>query len=430
MNAVPTLILRSFLVGILLFSPIILYHNSRYFTFFFLFIEIYCFLKIKDKRSIIFEYPFLIFILAYHVLLLIIHFNDAESVINLGALISGYFCLYLMVIYFKDSIGFQKTEKVFYHSLIAIGIINFPISALLTYLNWPGAPSYYPWEAVSGSYRFLLISGAGVGHSSQMWIMAFSILIFISRMSTKKKINIWTIFLCLIYIYLLAQTQSRMGILFALITLSMPLAYMFKRLKIILIFSISISILIVYIGSFDLGIKFKIIDAAYALQKTIPFQRILGSEQPDRYFFTGRDTLNQALLSHSANRPIFGLGDGYPIFKFGIGNDGNIAFFDWQKIGSSESVLNLAAKYGFPYLLLVFILLINSIRVTMKSKNKADILPFYVLCIIAATSSGAGIFINLYGMSGIFMFLILFYTIKCSKTDKKNTIKQAKPNLL
>lgn len=420
MNLVPSLILQSFLVGIFIFSPIILYHNSRYFTFFFLLIGAYCFFKIKDKPSIIFEYPFLNFILGYHVLLLIIHFNDYESVINLGSLITGYFGLYLMIIYLKEYIGFQKTEQIFNYSIIAIGIINFPISALLTYLNWPGAPTYYPWEVISTSYRFLLISGVGVGHSPQMWIMAFSVLIIISDMKTRKKIHIWTISLSLTYIYLILKTQSRIGILFVLIILSMPLSYIFKRTKTLQFFGILIMILIVYIGSFNLEIKFKIIDTVYALQEIVPYQRVLGSERQEKYFFTGRDVLNQALLNHGVNRPVFGLGDGHPIFKFGIDDHGNITFFDWKKIASSESVLNMAAKYGIPYFVLVLILLLNSMVITFKSKNKADVLPFYFLCIIAATSSGSGVFINLYGIDAVFMYLVLFYKLKCS--DAKTVI--------
>lgn len=406
-------ILFSFLYGLLLFVPIALAGNAKYFSFFYPVIGFYCFIHIKDKRTILKENRLLIFFLIYHVFLLFIHINDSASVVNLGALFTGYSGLYLMLIYFKTTIGLQKTEKLFFYSVVMISVISIPISTILTYLNWPTAPSYYPWESIVGSYRFILISGHGVGHSAQMWLMAFAILYIIHNMASTKKIKFWAIVLSIIYIYLLIQTKSRMGLAFASIILCMPLAYLFNRTMVVVFYGVIATLLLIYIGSVNLNFKNEVINTAYVIQEIFPYQRILGSERPDSYFFTGRDILNQALFSYSFDNAFFGLGDGHPIFDFGVDKDGNIPLFDWQKIASSESALNLAAKYGYPYLLFVFVLVAKPLFNTMRSKNKDNILAFFVLCIIMITFSGSGLFLNLYGINGIFMFLILLYTLKC-----------------
>ena len=125
----------------------------------------------------------------------------------------------------------------------------------------------------------------------------------------------------------------------------------------------------------------------------------------DRFFFSGRDKLNQYLLSEISKKPFFGIGHTDDVFKYGVGTDLNIAY-DLKKSASSESIIVIAAKYGLPYflILMIFIIFIPFTFYNLKKNELALFQNFWSIIFISVMSSGG--LLSMYGISG-FYFLIL-----------------------
>ena len=407
-RALCILLLHCFLWGLFLVMPTAMGSRSKYFTFFYLAVGFVGWLRIKQRDLLFPRRMKLVFsFLVCHLALICVHRHDIESVFNLSALMLSYYALYLLSIYCKQSMGFEGTLMVVCRIILLISIAVIPISIFLTALHWPSAPEYFPWECIGGNRRLLLLFGGNVGHSSAMWLMAFACLYLTTKAFSAGHIRGLHLVLMLLYVMMLALTRSRTGLLLIVLTLLYPLILAKPRLKYAFIVGVSLFTCTVYLSSLVPQWRVPISDRVYTLQKHLPWLRIVGSSREADVVFTGRDLLNQAMLAHARNNRMFGLGDGHPIFAYGVDASGEIALTEDEGGAKTESILVLCAKYGVVYFALLLLVIVRNGLATVKSRHSPqNCLAIASLAVLAIALTGSGVFLQLYSTGGLFAFLI------------------------
>jgi hypothetical protein len=416
--------ISKFLTYILLWSllfirPIFSFGYDRYFTLIFPLIGVASFVLLERKSLLITKEKrlFLLFIF-YHLVLLVYHRNDVESLFNLTALLVSYLSLYFYVIYNQEILGWQVFENVIFKSVFLIVGLSIPASIIMTSLGWQNAPAYFPWETIYTEQRMLLFGNSDIGHSDVLWLVTFLALYRLRNNFAKGASIFSSMFIIILGSIYLLLTKSRTGLLFALLICTYPLAVYIKRIKYLILASAILFVGIVYLASFSTLISQSITDVLYVTQERLPEVRILGSGQEKLAVFTGRDILNKSLIDFVGDHWIFGLGDGHPIFALGVNWEGEIALLSSQRVASCESILAIYAKYGIIYCLLFAIWVAHAAYVILKKRILHSDLTFeiYIIVVIFLSFITGGIFLNLYGLSGLFALYILLYQYRSSMT--------------
>jgi hypothetical protein len=212
------------LVCLLVFWPVLLApYNVKYLSFLYFIIGIIFLPILKIPYSFIKRTRVFFFLLIINFIALVVHFTDSKTVVNISALVFSYFALYLLVMGGVRYLGYQNFEETVFKYFIYILLISLFISPILTYLKWPYAPDYYPWEALVSSKRLLLVIGKNVGHSDSMWLMAFGAAFIMKKIFFLNQKKIMNIVILLLLIWGLMETGSRTALLFIII-LSIALA--------------------------------------------------------------------------------------------------------------------------------------------------------------------------------------------------------------
>lgn len=385
----------------------------RYYTFFYAFLG-FSIIVLTWKFHIPLKQGKTFYLLiTANIFLIIVYIKDIDSLINLATLLISYYSLSILIIKgleYNGNIGFGET--IFKH-IWKILLISFAISPILTVVNWPNAPEYYPWNAFFSDKRLLLIVGQDVGHSNAMWLMAFSIAYILSKMHQRRgRYHIAEITLLIFLTVALIETEARIGLIFIIILSLGWLCYIgiiSKRLYGFVPFiGVAFFVLSITYIPFTSGV----INFASLLQRNLTLLRIESSVynkgEGTGLVFSGRYILNKALISNYLDHPWFGAGNSAMIFKYGVDKEGYIAWHK-NKVSGSESGLRLLAKYGSIYYAALMLFIVIPILRSINGYYKDDVFVLSVCNIIIFSAFSGNAFENLYGISGLFVIVLLIF---------------------
>ena len=348
-----------------------------------------------------------------HVAALLVNiFFSTNSVVNILTLIISYLALYYLVSAGCKYLGADEFENLVFKYLQYNLLISLIVSPLLTFLKWPSAPAYFPWQALFSDQRFLLLTGNGVGHSNAMWLMAFSGVNIIRNIFTQNKPrgNFVMILILFFLTWTLIATKSRIALVFILIfflgwagyskLLSMRLYALIPIIGILFFYLTILNPL--YLSTME--------NTVNVIQEIFPSIRIRSSNTTLSSAYSGRNTLNIAFISSITAHPWFGVGNSAPILFYGITQDGYIAY-DENKIGGSESMLRMLVKYGLFYYSVLFLFILTPLIRAFNGYYRDNIFVVSVCSIILISGINGTIFENLYTISSVFTIFILVYLV-------------------
>jgi hypothetical protein len=256
-----------------------------------------------------------------------------------------------------------------------------------------------------------------------MWLMAFGAVFATQRIFIQKTLkgNLLNILLFCLLVLGLIETKSRIALLFIAILVLGWVCY-YKLIS----FRIYALIPMIGLAAFYFTILFPasqswINNAVNDLQKAIPSIRIVSSTQSANISaYNGRDVLSNALLSSFAQKPWLGLGHSAPILRYGVDQNGYVAYYNDTRVANSESMLRLLVKYGIFYFGLLMVFLLVPLFRAFKGYYKDNILVISICSIILLSGLNGNIFENLYDISALFALLILFFLV-VSKHNVENS---------
>jgi hypothetical protein len=358
--------------------------------------------------------PFIYVYLAANAFAFVLHFGDLDSMLNAGSLVLAITTTAVAAYHSVRGCGAKTADHALEKWLWIALVVSFFISSLLTAVNWPTAPDYYFWEVFYSDKRLLLLNADAVGHSASLWIIALLAAFAAHRVFAEKREKaVWLILLVILIIFLLS-TKSRLALFYVVNLFVMVLAY--KRVPffrpMVLFVPAVFSIGIIF-ASISPGIGSEINLLARAVQQEVGnWLRVTPGEDSRFSVFSGRDVLNEALISASIENPVRGLGDKADILTYGVDDDGSIAYEADRALASTESVLRLAVKYGWPYFIALAAFLWSVPFLVRRLPRQEQILKvgLWGICIQSiAIQGGMEVF---YGISGLFLFLLALLTFQ------------------
>lgn len=352
--------------------------------------------------------PFLYIYLYANVLAIIAHLASLDSVLNAGSLVVSILAIsgaaYLSVR--------RHTKRPVEHSLelwlwISLALSLF-LSVTLTASGWPGAPDYFPWESFYSEKRFLLINGAGVGHTPALWVAAFLGCFTAYRLATARRYRALFIVLFGLLVACLLATKSRLSLLYVVNLFIMLLAYRRFVLARYAVFLIPVVFSFFFLSaSFVPQLSVGVDIAAHSAQQAVgDWLRLTPREESGVTAFSGRDILNRALMSASLEAPLTGQGDDADILAYGIDTDGDIAYDSRYKRAGVESPLRLAVKYGWLYFFALIVFLGSIPLALMKLRGNDKILHLGLWGMSVESIASQGGMEVFYGISGLMLFLL------------------------
>ena len=351
-------------------------------------------------------------IILFHILLFVYYSTDLKSLFNISQIFVGiifFSSLALLIVKnFKILEIIYKIKK-YLQNLLVISLI---LSTFLTFVKFPNFIDYYFWESLTSEKRLMLMSGGGGGHSSAVFLLPL-LLCFYHYEYFKNNKNIKSLFLIIILSILCILTKSRIGYYSVIfVTLSSLLYLNFN------FFRKFYSLLIILIGCFfvissSLSNKYVNNHNNFFLDFIISTDKTRKNINTPNEFFSGRNILNNYLISEIEKKPFFGSGHNTPLQNYGLDKEGFIAFYRDEKSVGRESPLMLAFKYGIPYFL-TFILFIFTIPLKIKGislKHESFLFQnIWMVCFLIIISGGG--FTVMHSSSGfIFLMLSILYFI-------------------
>jgi hypothetical protein len=403
-----------FMLGLLVIGPVSLSSNMRFFSI--LYFGLFPFLLLTTWIPRLYFRRMWSFwlLIVVHLITLLFYFGDRPSSINLITLTLSYVSIFYLVSKASDSCADLVIVNTIFKYIGWVLVISFLISPVLTLLHWPSnAPTYFPWEALFSDKRLLILIGQDVGHSSVLWLMAFTAAFAMSgQFGANKRSKLARSLLILALVFGLIETESRLALIFVCILMMAWLSYrkvISKRL-----YATAILVMpLLYFASIAIpSINERTIELTENLQSSLPGVRISASSdaQGTAAVYSGRFVLNIMLMDAVAEHPWFGIGHSDDRLKFGVNKDGSIAFGE-DKVSLTESGLRMLAKYGAIYYLSVLVFVITPIVRSVNGYYSDNIFVISITGMILLSGMGASSFENLYGMSGLFVLILLSFHI-------------------
>jgi hypothetical protein len=346
-----------------------------------------------------------------NIIVLIFYIFELNTVLNILQILMATF--FFSCLGYGISVKYNINEfiEILIKNLIIIFFISIILTTILTLIGYPFIINYYFWNTFSsdGSAVFKILTKDGTGHSSANTILPVLFCLvqynFFKKDNNKKLLSLFLmiLFACLAYL-----TQSRTTLFLIILILLSSFTYLgfswfekYFKIFIIIIGFLFLSLSAKPTYSYS-SFEFKILDFVTSLDLFTGEEKRLSNTS---VFFSGRDKLNQYLLSEISKKPFFGIGHNDDVFKYGVGSDLNIAY-NLKKSASSESIMVIPAKYGLPYflILIIFIIFIPFSFYNLKKNELALFQNFWSIIFISTISSGG--LLSMYGISG-FYFLIL-----------------------
>lgn len=345
-----------------------------------------------------------------NIVVLIFYIFELKTVLNLLQVLIATFFFSCLGYGISTKYNINEFIKILIENLMIIFFISIILTTILTLIGYPFIINYYFWNTLSsdGTTVFKILVKGGTGHSSANTILPILFcLVQYNFFKKDKNKKLLSLFLMILFAYIAYLTKSRTTHFLIILILLSSFTYLgfswFKKyFKIIIIITgflfLSLSAKPTYSYS---SLEFKILDFVTSLDPFTSEEKKLSNTS---VFFSGRDKLNQYLLSEISKKPFFGIGHTGDIFKYGVGSDLNIAYN--KKSASSESIMVIPAKYGLPYFLIltIFIIFIPFTFSNLKKNELALFQNFWSIIFISIISSGG--LLSMYGISG-FYFLIL-----------------------
>jgi hypothetical protein len=290
-------------------------------------------------------------------------------------------------------------------------------SPILTAIHFQGAPPFYPWEAITGDHRFLIMVAGDhppdqIGHSPILWVVAFLAAFVLQDIYFAKRPKMVRFFMLIPLVAILLLTKTRIALLYLFLLGLAILAYKHILRSRVFLAAIPVLIVLLYFAtSVIVPLKQPVFTLTAELQKQWPSLRIQG-EGTDA--FTGRDILNRALLSASMERPWTGLGHSAPLLQFGVRADGSTNFGSngEKSISSIESGLRMAVKYGWPYFAAQLLFMVWPLVMALRNRYRDNIFVITVtgmILVSVCTEGGMELF---YDISALFLLLLLTFHLE------------------
>jgi len=397
------------LFSLLLIAPEILGAEMKYFSFFYIFSALIIMLTIgRFRMHVKLSWSFWLLILL-NIILLLVYLADANSVLNITTLLLSYLALFYLVSRSIDLQGEIKFQDSLFCILSLILLAIFLLSPILTLLQWHNAPEYYPWEAFYSDARLFVPHGAG--HSNVMWLMAFVSAFLIRDISRgKKRSNPVKYFFVVFFSICLIATKSRLALIFIAILLFEWIAYqgLFNK-KIFAVICLTLPVLYI-LSILNPFFNNQVIESVSKMQESIPGVRIQASShlQGESSIYAGRYILNLALVDEAIEHPWFGVGHSDDLLRYGVDRNGFPAY-GGNKLSSSESGLRVWTEYGTIYFLVLLMFITIPIFRAMRGYYRDNIFVIAVCGIIFGSAIGGSVFENLYGMSGLFAIILIYF---------------------
>ena len=360
-----------------------------------------------------------------NMIMLAFYIRDRDSAINLSTLILSYLSLFYVVSKGIEHYGSYEFEDLIFKNIAWILLISLAASPILTLLQWPNAPEYFPWDAFFTDNRFLLITGKNVGHSNAMWLMAFTAAFVMQlQWNRKRRLNFLDSFFIFLLFWGLFATKSRLALVFIGLLLMAWINYAKLFSKRIYASMIIISTPLFIFSIISPTLNLKTVELVRNIQNKFPSIRISASterELPEEsYVYSGRYWLNKMLIGTIKENPWFGVGHSDDRIQFGIDRNGFIVSDREDAAASSESGLRMWAKYGSIYYFALLLFIITPIFRAIKGYYRNNTFVISTCGIIFISGMGGTIFENLYGISGLFAMILIMFHIMRPYPNSKN----------
>ena len=402
------------LISLLIVAPILLTSNIRYFSIIYAIIIPILLLATKAPHLYLTRMWNFWLLIIIHMITVFVYIGDGSSVINLTTLILSYVSIFCLVSKGMEVCGESVFVYMIFKYISMILIIAFLVSPVLTILQWPAnAPDYFPWEAFYTDKRLLLIIGQHVGHSNSLWLMAFTAAFVMSTQFRKKRHWRIGIILLILFLFLgLFLTKSRLALIFIGMLMMAWLSY--NRIIPKRVYAIVVLIVpLLYFGSIAIpSFTERTIALVENVQSNISGSRITASShlQGTASVYTGRHVLNTMLMGAVIESPWFGVGHSDDRMRFGVNKEGSVAYGD-DVVAATESGLRMLAKYGVIFYFLLMLFVITPILRAARGYYSDNIFVISICGIILLSGIGVSIFENLYGMSGLYVVILLMFHI-------------------
>ena len=361
------------------------------------------FFDIKKFKSLFFIF-FTSFILLIH------YVFDFSTFFNLLSMISGFIFFSLLAFQLVKYYELKQLIQIIKKHILIIFLVSLFLTTLLTMFNYPYIIDYYFWESITQNYRFKLLTFGRTGHSSAVYLLPILLSLFHYDFFTKNEKIKSLIYFCVIA-YFCLLTQSRVGYFSVILISISSFIYLdfsiFKKFYTIFIVSIGFFFIIISLmpSIFYGNSQNSFLDSIISIDRT---REKSGNTRQE--FFSGRQILNQYLITQIQKKPLFGVGHNTELQSFGLTKDGNIAYDRSQKSVGRESLLIVGFKYGLPYLISIILFTI-SIPFSLRKENLKEfplLQNIWLSLYLVILSSGS--FTTLYASAGfIFLFLSILY---------------------
>lgn len=343
-------------------------------------------------------------------LLLTFYINDVKTLLSISIMIVCILAISLAAkrVAEPGTVSLETvaivSEYLFYSSLV--------LSTIGTGLNLENAPSFFPWEALTGERRLILLTSMEVGHSLTLWLNALALVgrITRSREDVIKPFNVAVIMFLIITLYLTKARISLLILYFVFAGIMLRIVPLQPKLRSIAVVAAAWMYFIVYfLLQFNPNYQVALSVAAMNVQRSVPAVRVLSENKKSEVFAT-RDILNRELAVLSQEQPFTGVGASHSFFVYGPDLEGAKAKFrvvngQVQRIGGSESPLRLVAKLGVPIGILFLALLLKASRSSLHLGN--SLLASLSISMIVLTMASEATFENMFSLGGYFFFICL-----------------------
>jgi hypothetical protein len=354
-----------------------------------------------------------------------VYWDATTSVVNLAAIMLCALALMIAVNVLRV-VPVERVDVEMVRAMWVSLIASVVLSTAMTASGVREAPTFFFWESFVGTYRLKLLQGR-VGHSTSLWLTAFLFAWYCAALTrqllgerpTGKNRPTWRIVCWLaILAAMLFATKTRLSLMImGAVVLSCGAAFALRSLRVGVIVCVLLSG--TYMTSITTlllapSLQAPIDEVSTQVQSYVPWLRIEGIRSStgeagasNDALFTGRTILTQALLQLALDHPLTGVGRESPIIDPGVDASGRAPIMASQIVAAIESPLRNAAKFGFVFFAVVLMQVFATLYLLLVNRSvRLEHALFVAVVTITATTEGT--LENLYGLGGLFFFLLCF----------------------